>query len=64
MLTRIAQFMGGIDWKPRLPVIPLLLLGILATHPVFYGCGRQGYRCRRKQLSLNLSGNGKQQHHP
>ena len=39
MLTRIAQFMGGIDWKPRLPVIPLLLLGILATHPVFYGCG-------------------------
>ncbi|MCG8622976.1 MAG: peptidyl-prolyl cis-trans isomerase, partial [Proteobacteria bacterium] len=39
MLTRIAQFMGGIDCKPRLPVVPLLLLGILATHPVFYSCG-------------------------
>ena len=39
MLTRIAQFMGGIDCKPRLPVVSLLLLGILATHPVFYSCG-------------------------
>ena len=39
MLTRIAQFMGRIDCKPRLPVAPLLLLGILATHPVFYSCG-------------------------
>ena len=39
MLTRIARFMGGIDWKPRLPVVPLLLLGILTTHPVFYSCG-------------------------
>ena len=39
MLTRIAQFMGRIDCKLRLPVVPLLLIGILATHPVFYSCG-------------------------
>ena len=39
MLTRIARFMGKIDCKPRLQVIPLLLIGVLATHPVFYSCG-------------------------
>ena len=39
MLTRVTRFMGRIDGKPRLPVVPLLLLGILATHPVFYSCG-------------------------
>ena len=39
MLTRIARFMGSVDYMPRLPVIPLLLIGILATHPVFYSCG-------------------------
>ena len=38
MLTRIAQFMGRIDCKPRLPVVALLLIGVLATHPVFYSC--------------------------
>ena len=39
MLTRIAQSMGRIDCTLRLPVIPLLLLGILVTHPIFYSCG-------------------------
>ena len=39
MLTRIARFMGSVDYTPRLPVVPLLLIGILATHPVFYSCG-------------------------
>ena len=39
MLTRVAQFKGRIDCKLRLPVVPLLLLGILATYPIFYGCG-------------------------
>lgn len=39
MLTRIAQSMGRIDCTLRLPVVPLLLIGILATHPIFYSCG-------------------------
>ena len=39
MLTRIARFMGSVDYTPRLPVVPLLLIGILAIHPVFYSCG-------------------------
>ena len=39
MLTAVARFMGRINNHPRLPVIPLLLLGILITHPIFYSCG-------------------------
>ena len=38
MFKRIALFMGKMDTKHRLPGISLLLLGILATHPVFYSC--------------------------
>ena len=39
MLTAVARFMGRINSQFRLPVVPLLLLGILATHPIFYSCG-------------------------
>lgn len=39
MFIRIAQFIDRIDCKSRLPVVPLLLIGILATHTVFYSCG-------------------------
>ena len=38
MFKRIAAFMGKMDCKSRIPVISLLLLGVLATHPVFYSC--------------------------
>ena len=36
MLTRVARFMGRIFSSP---IAPLLLIGILVTHPVFYSCG-------------------------
>ena len=39
MVTAIARFMGKVNNQFRLPVVPLLLLGILATHPIFYSCG-------------------------
>ena len=39
MLTAVARFMGRINSQFRLPVVPLLLLGILVTHPIFYSCG-------------------------
>ncbi len=39
MLTAVARFMGRINNQFQLPVVPLLLLGILATHPIFYSCG-------------------------
>ena len=39
MVTAVARFMGKINNPFRLPVVPLLLLGILATHPIFYSCG-------------------------
>lgn len=39
MLTAVARFMGRINSQFRLPVVPLLLVGILATHPIFYSCG-------------------------
>ena len=39
MVTAVARFMGKINNQFRLPVVPLLLLGILATHPIFYSCG-------------------------
>ena len=39
MITVVARFMGGIKNQSRFPVIPLLLIGILVTHPVFYSCG-------------------------
>ncbi|MCY3553411.1 MAG: peptidyl-prolyl cis-trans isomerase [Candidatus Poribacteria bacterium] len=39
MLTAVARLMGRINSQFRLPVVPLLLLGILATHPIFYSCG-------------------------
>jgi hypothetical protein len=39
MLTVVARFMGRINNQSGFPVIPLLLLGILVTHPVFYSCG-------------------------
>ncbi len=39
MLTVVARFMGRIKNQSGLPVIPLLLIGILVTHPVFYSCG-------------------------
>ena len=38
MFKRIALFIDKMDCKPRLPVLSLLLLGVLATHPVFYSC--------------------------
>ena len=38
MFKRIALFMHKMDSKSRLPVISLLLIGVLATHPVFYSC--------------------------
>lgn len=38
MFKRIALFIRKMDSKSRLPVIPLLLIGVLATHPVFYSC--------------------------
>lgn len=45
-LIRIARFMGktdqqtGVqDFLPRFPVTLFILLGIIATHPVFYSCG-------------------------
>ncbi len=39
MLTVVARFMGRINNQSGFPVIPLLLLGVLVTHPVFYSCG-------------------------
>lgn len=39
MLTVVTRFMGRINNQSRFPVIPLLLIGILVTHPVFYSCG-------------------------
>lgn len=39
MVTAVARFMGKVNNQFRLPVVPLLLLGILATHPIFYSCG-------------------------
>ena len=39
MLTIVARFMGKINSQPRIPIISLLLIGILATHPIFYSCG-------------------------
>ena len=52
MLTRIVSFIGKMDSrkpKPshsgqrmgqkRLPVVPLLLIAVIAIHPVFYSCG-------------------------
>lgn len=39
MLTRIIPFMGKMNNQARLPVIPLLLLAVIAIHPVFYSCG-------------------------
>ena len=39
MVTAVARFMGKVNNPFRLPVVPLLLLGILATHPIFYSCG-------------------------
>ena len=38
MFKSIALFIDKMDSKSRLPVISLLLLGVLATHPVFYSC--------------------------
>ena len=39
MLTRIVPIMGKMDNQARLPVIPLLLLAVIAIHPIFYSCG-------------------------
>ncbi len=39
MVTAVARFMGKVNNQFQLPVVPLLLLGILATHPIFYSCG-------------------------
>ena len=39
MLTTVARFMGKVNSQFRFPVVSLLLLGILATHPIFYSCG-------------------------
>ena len=39
MLTRIVPIIGKMDNQARLPVIPLLLLAVIAVHPVFYSCG-------------------------
>ena len=39
MLTVVARFMGKTNSQSRLPVLPLLLIGILVTHPIFYSCG-------------------------
>ena len=49
MLTGIVSFIGKMDGRGpygdqrigqnRLPVIPLLLLAVIAIHPVFYSCG-------------------------
>ena len=39
MLTIVARCMGRINNQPRIPVISLLLIGILVTHPIFYSCG-------------------------
>ena len=39
MLTRIVPFMGKMDSQARLPVISLLLIAVIAIHPVFYSCG-------------------------
>lgn len=39
MVTAVARFMGKVNNQFRLPVVPLLLLGILVTHPIFYSCG-------------------------
>lgn len=36
MLTGVARFMGRI-FSSR--IVPLLLIGILVTHPIFYSCG-------------------------
>lgn len=38
MLAIVARLMGKIKSQPRLPVVPLLLIGILVTHPIFYSC--------------------------
>lgn len=39
MLTRIVPIIGKMDNQARLPVIPLLLLAVIAIHPIFYSCG-------------------------
>ena len=39
MLTRIVSFIGKMDSQVRLPVVPLLLIAVIAIHPVFYSCG-------------------------
>ena len=39
MLTRIVPFIDKMDSQTRLPVIPLLLLAVIAIHPIFYSCG-------------------------
>lgn len=39
MLTVVARFMGRINNQFRIPIVPLLLIGILVTHPIFYSCG-------------------------
>ena len=49
MLTGIVSFIGKMDdrgpysdqriGQKRLPVIPLLLLAVIAIHPIFYSCG-------------------------
>ena len=39
MLTVVARFMGKIKNQSGFPVISLLLIGILVTHPIFYSCG-------------------------
>ena len=39
MLTVVARFMGKINSQPRIPITSLLLIGILATHSIFYSCG-------------------------
>ena len=38
MFKKIALFTRKMDSKSRLPMISLLLIGVLATHPVFYSC--------------------------
>lgn len=39
MFTRIISFIDKMDSQARLPVVPLLLITIIAIHPIFYSCG-------------------------
>ena len=39
MLTRIVPCISKMDNSARLPVISIILLAILAIHPIFYSCG-------------------------